>query len=303
MTRDESPPLRTVSREQIEQAKAEAAWSDHRASCAQCARPLPDPRTVLPDPLGPWRLVQYPPPGTYCAEGSALLRAFTEASEPRRAAGTPPPGLRSSGPVGAAALDLAEIERRHTEVEARVGEIGYQPTPAHDDRGALLAALREARARAAEWEKRAVRAQHDLSVMSSRASTNAQAANEERAARAAAEEAVADWQEEAKACWNALPGPVADGATLAGEIARLVADRAAERAEWQTAEAAAVDEAARLRMRIERAAEALPPEMSQPLEAVAPSWVLEVDGQRWIVRRDDGGQGYVSAYVGGLAAG
>lgn len=51
----------------------------------------------------------------------------------------------------------------------------------------------------------------------------------------------------------------------------------------------------------ERAAVVLPPEMSAPLEQGAPAWVVELDGRRWIVRQDDGGAGYVSAYVGGVA--
>lgn len=51
----------------------------------------------------------------------------------------------------------------------------------------------------------------------------------------------------------------------------------------------------------ERAAVQLPEGMPPPLEEFAPAWVLETEAGRWLVRRDDGGAGYVSAYVGGLA--
>lgn len=52
----------------------------------------------------------------------------------------------------------------------------------------------------------------------------------------------------------------------------------------------------------ERAAVQLPADLSQPLERDAPAWVVEQDSRRWLVRQDDGGAGYVSAYVLGLAA-
>lgn len=51
----------------------------------------------------------------------------------------------------------------------------------------------------------------------------------------------------------------------------------------------------------ERAAVVLPDGFPPPIEVGGPAWVVEVEGRSWLVRRDDGGQGYVSCYVGGLA--
>lgn len=58
----------------------------------------------------------------------------------------------------------------------------------------------------------------------------------------------------------------------------------------------------RLALPEERAAVRLPDGFPAPLQRDAQAWVLERDAGRWLVREDDGGEGYVAAYVVGLAS-
>lgn len=74
---------------------------------------------------------------------------------------------------------------------------------------------------------------------------------------------------------------------------------------WHGDKARAVLDACRALGRLalpeERAGLRLPEGFPAPLQREAQAWVLEAEAGRWLIREDSSGDGYVSAYVVGLA--